>query len=124
MFDRMLVHRATISPRESAGPSRFGQPANTFKVKYSDVPCRISRANGSTARTDTLQGTVTADYVVYFKDDVVLTEDDLISVADSKGNEIANSLQVIIVRRVSDGTGLKHHVEAPCRLWRGMNGVG
>lgn len=119
----LMVNHADILER-AQGKDRLGQPLDQWLPKKRGVQCRVTRASGTTRFTDRSQGTVVAEYTLYFPVGTMIAEADRITnVLDGIGNVIVSEQLIpLLVRPVMDGVGRAHHIEVPCRVFRGLDG--
>lgn len=119
-FITLLAHRATIEEL-GGGEDRFGQPEDSWQLKDDqlDIPCRLKAATGREITTLQTRDGLEVTHVVYLGPLAVLTEANrVVDVKDSDNNVIADGLDVVLVKRISQGAGAVHHIEVWCKMVR------
>lgn len=113
-FTDLLTHLAEV--QEPTGElDRFRQPAGTWNIKWSAVPCRLTHESGNETVTLASRNVVEVTHTVYTTGEHEISEGDRISVADRDGTEIVGGLDVLVAERVSERNGFRHHLQVRCR---------
>lgn len=118
----LMPHTAVIQ-RRSQVTNRLGGVRKEYEDKAAGVQCRLSNVSGRAAWTQTNEGTIKAEYNLYFPVGTDIEElDRVLNVRDVGGAIIASNLIPLIVRHVNKGQGGIHHIEVPCKVDRGQTG--
>ena len=97
---------------------RFKQPVAATTLKAAAVPCRLSALRSTPSgelASLTSRDVVRTPWRLFFGPDADVSEADTVKVTQFDGTVLAAALNVVQVRKVSNGSGSTHHVEADCQ---------
>ena len=110
-IESLMNHFAHIQRRNP----NISEAKDPFVDKALSVKCRASSPAGSRPAMTFPKGQFVVTHIVFFPPDVDIDEDDIILwIRDAQGSVVASSLEIGLVSRISDGTGLVHHLQAQC----------
>ena len=123
MFDGLLIHRVEVLRRlELTDP--FGQPTRDSQLAGS-YPCRLTIAHGGRRQGETMtersRDVIRAEHTIFVRPSADVREDDEVTVTDAAGNVILDTANVVLVRRLFDGSRA-NHLEINVDVIRGSGG--
>lgn len=96
----------------------FGQPGGSLSAKLTAEPCRLShivlRTEGEKV-SQTSRDVVRTSFRLFFGPSASISEGDTIDVRGPLGDALVSRLNVLQVRKVSNGNGSVHHLEVDCQ---------
>jgi hypothetical protein len=116
-FGSLLRHRADTFAKGEARDG-YGQPTVALSPKLAAEPCRLTAVNlrsQGKLRMSLSRDVVLASHRLYFGAGADISEADTIDVKTASGQVLATGLNVLLVRKVYNGSGSVHHLEVDCR---------